>query len=154
MSVVESSPARSTGAPGQGAWFANAKPVKQSQKQFNSEQTLASDQGPAAQPNVTSTLRGPRPNNSAGPAPVPVPAPVPASYATSNLAATLGLRSIPERKLVVIGMAATGKTSLLTTFMTGEFDEKYLPTIFETTQTVVQVENLNVKVSLWDTAGK
>ncbi|KAI9032178.1 P-loop containing nucleoside triphosphate hydrolase protein [Hyaloraphidium curvatum] len=69
-------------------------------------------------------------------------------------AASLGLKQVHERKVVVIGSAGAGKTTLLSVYVTGKQPESYIPTIFETTNTRVDIDGHQIKVSLWDTAGQ
>ncbi|KAJ3309510.1 hypothetical protein HDU76_003586, partial [Blyttiomyces sp. JEL0837] len=62
---------------------------------------------------------------------------------------------LPQRiKLVCVGDGGCGKTALLTVFNTGRFPETWLPTVFETTQTLLTVDGRQVDLSLWDTAGQ
>lgn len=59
-----------------------------------------------------------------------------------------------HKKLVIVGDGGTGKTSMLTTFTTGEFPENPQATLFETVVTDVNVGNKKVRLSLCDTAGQ
>lgn len=58
------------------------------------------------------------------------------------------------KKLVVLGDGACGKTSLLTVFIKGYFPTTYEPTVFENYVEMVQVDDQQVELSLWDTAGQ
>lgn len=58
------------------------------------------------------------------------------------------------KKLVVVGDGACGKTSLLTTFTTNEFPEKYIPTIFDTYSKDMELDDQEITLALWDTAGE
>ncbi|CDS03503.1 hypothetical protein LRAMOSA00905 [Lichtheimia ramosa] len=58
------------------------------------------------------------------------------------------------RKLVVCGDGACGKTSLLNVFTRGYFPQVYEPTVFENYVQEVMVDNQEVELSLWDTAGQ
>ncbi|CAH8448578.1 unnamed protein product [Heterobilharzia americana] len=64
------------------------------------------------------------------------------------------MSSVIRKKVVVVGDGACGKTCLLTVFCKGEFPNVYIPTIFESFVSDVQVENKNVELALWDTAGQ
>lgn len=59
-----------------------------------------------------------------------------------------------RRKLVIVGDGACGKTSLLTRFTKGFFPEEYIPTVFESYVSDVNVDGKNVELALWDTAGQ
>jgi len=56
--------------------------------------------------------------------------------------------------VVVVGDGGSGKTSLLYVFSRNEFPEQYLPTVFETSVTDIQLNGRNVEMQLWDTAGQ
>lgn len=56
--------------------------------------------------------------------------------------------------VVVVGDGGCGKTSLLYVFSRDEFPERYLPTVFETSVTDIDVGGHNVELQLWDTAGQ
>ncbi|XP_008311266.2 rho-related GTP-binding protein RhoB [Cynoglossus semilaevis] len=59
-----------------------------------------------------------------------------------------------RKKLVVVGDGACGKTCLLIVFSKDEFPEVYVPTVFETYVADIEVENKQVQLALWDTAGQ
>lgn len=59
-----------------------------------------------------------------------------------------------RRKLVVVGDGACGKTSLLSVFSTHKFPEFYVPTVFETDVSDIEVNGEMVELALWDTAGQ
>jgi len=59
-----------------------------------------------------------------------------------------------QRKLVVVGDGATGKTCLLAVHANGEFPSVYVPTVFENYSSDVTVDGVNYEVQLWDTAGQ
>ncbi|BFZ08410.1 hypothetical protein BsWGS_11449 [Bradybaena similaris] len=59
-----------------------------------------------------------------------------------------------RRKLVVIGDGTCGKTSLLIVFTKNQFPEVYLPTVFETFVKDLIVNDRQVELALWDTAGQ
>jgi hypothetical protein len=85
--------------------------------------------------------------NRVGPAPT-------ASSPLARLGTSFSVSRGPlERKLIVIGNAGAGKTSLLSMYLSGEFDPDYTPTIFETTTTEFEFDGWPMKLSLWDTAG-
>ncbi|KAI9142014.1 ras family-domain-containing protein [Paraphysoderma sedebokerense] len=58
-------------------------------------------------------------------------------------------------KIVIIGDTSVGKSSLLRSYISGEFDEKQTHTIgVEFASRVIDVEGEDVKLQLWDTAGQ
>ncbi|KAL7417799.1 Rho3 GTP binding protein [Mrakia frigida] len=59
-----------------------------------------------------------------------------------------------QRKLVVLGDGACGKTSLLNVFCRGYFPSEYEPTVFENYVSDVRVNGQLIELSLWDTAGQ
>ena len=58
-----------------------------------------------------------------------------------------------NRKLVVIGDGACGKTCLLIVWAKEEFPEEYVPTVFENYVGQLTVDGKQVELALWDTAG-
>ncbi|KAF7309569.1 GTP-binding protein Rho3 [Mycena indigotica] len=59
-----------------------------------------------------------------------------------------------QRKVVVCGDGACGKTSLLNVFTRGFFSQVYEPTVFENYVHDIFVDEQQVELSLWDTAGQ
>ncbi|KAJ2382164.1 GTP-binding protein Rho1 [Coemansia sp. RSA 2611] len=61
-----------------------------------------------------------------------------------------------QRKMVVIGDGACGKTCLLQTFRDGEFpkENRYIPTVFDVCIVDIEREQGVVELALWDTAGQ
>lgn len=59
-----------------------------------------------------------------------------------------------QRKLVLLGDGACGKTSLLNVFTKGYFPTVYEPTVFENYVHDIFVDNVHIELSLWDTAGQ
>lgn len=59
-----------------------------------------------------------------------------------------------QRKIVILGDGACGKTSLLNVFTRGYFPQVYEPTVFENYVHDIFVDNKSIKLSLWDTAGQ
>jgi len=59
-----------------------------------------------------------------------------------------------QRKLVVLGDGACGKTSLLNVFTRGYFPQVYEPTVFENYVHDIWIDNHQIELSLWDTAGQ
>ncbi|KAK5937833.1 Rho GTPase [Knufia obscura] len=59
-----------------------------------------------------------------------------------------------QRKLVLLGDGACGKTSLLNVFTRGFFPTVYEPTVFENYVHDIFVDGIQMELSLWDTAGQ
>ncbi|KAF2651605.1 rho3 protein-like protein [Lophiostoma macrostomum CBS 122681] len=59
-----------------------------------------------------------------------------------------------QRKLVLLGDGACGKTSLLNVFTRGYFPTVYEPTVFENYVHDIFIDGTHVELSLWDTAGQ
>ncbi|KAK9448141.1 small GTPase superfamily [Limtongia smithiae] len=59
-----------------------------------------------------------------------------------------------QRKIVILGDGACGKTSLLNVFTRGYFPQVYEPTVFENYVHDIFVDGTAVQLSLWDTAGQ
>ncbi|KZS94389.1 ras-domain-containing protein [Sistotremastrum niveocremeum HHB9708] len=59
-----------------------------------------------------------------------------------------------QRKAVVCGDGACGKTSLLNVFTRGFFTQVYEPTVFENYVQDLTIDGQLVELSLWDTAGQ
>ncbi|SCU88436.1 LADA_0E10132g1_1 [Lachancea dasiensis] len=59
-----------------------------------------------------------------------------------------------ERKIVILGDGACGKTSLLNVFTRGYFPKVYEPTVFENYIHDIFVDSQHITLSLWDTAGQ
>ena len=57
-------------------------------------------------------------------------------------------------KIVTVGDGAVGKTSILMTYSTDVFPTKYVPTVFDNFSTDVMLEDRNITMDLWDTAGQ
>ena len=57
-------------------------------------------------------------------------------------------------KLVGVGDGAVGKTSMFKCYKDGVFPEEYVPTIFDNYSISLIVDNVNVNLQLWDTAGQ
>lgn len=66
----------------------------------------------------------------------------------------LGGSKSTQRKLVLLGDGACGKTSLLNVFTRGYFPTVYEPTVFENYVHDIFVDNVHIELSLWDTAGQ
>ncbi|CBY18598.1 unnamed protein product [Oikopleura dioica] len=62
--------------------------------------------------------------------------------------------STVRKKLVIVGDGACGKTCLLIVFSKDEFPEVYVPTVFENYVADIEVDNKQVELALWDTAGQ
>ncbi|XP_061163301.1 ras-like GTP-binding protein rhoA [Saccostrea echinata] len=59
-----------------------------------------------------------------------------------------------RKKLVIVGDGSTGKTCLLMVFSRDQFPDVYIPTVFETYVADIEVDNKQVELALWDTAGQ
>merc|ERR1712179_187915 len=59
-----------------------------------------------------------------------------------------------QRKLVIVGDGACGKTCLLIVFSKYQFPEEYIPTGFENYVSDIEVDGQQVELVLWDTAGQ
>ncbi|KAL3852977.1 hypothetical protein ACJMK2_016575 [Sinanodonta woodiana] len=59
-----------------------------------------------------------------------------------------------RKKLVIVGDGACGKTSLLIKFSKDKFLDVYIPTVFETDVTDIELDGKQVQLALWDTAGQ
>ena len=61
-----------------------------------------------------------------------------------------------RKKLVIVGDGACGKTCLLIVFSEDQFPEEYVPKVFDNygEQVVHEVDNKQVELDLWDTAGQ
>ncbi|KAH6677692.1 putative RHO3 protein [Halenospora varia] len=66
----------------------------------------------------------------------------------------LGGKEATQRKLVLLGDGACGKTSLLNVFTRGYFPTVYEPTVFENYVHDIFVDSVHIELSLWDTAGQ
>uniref|UniRef100_A0A3B3UE74 Rho-related GTP-binding protein RhoA-A-like n=1 Tax=Poecilia latipinna TaxID=48699 RepID=A0A3B3UE74_9TELE len=65
-----------------------------------------------------------------------------------------GLRFPVCLKLVIVGDGACGKTCLLTVFTKDQFPEVYVPTVFENYVADIEVDQKQIQLALWDTAGQ
>lgn len=59
-----------------------------------------------------------------------------------------------RKKLVIVGDGTCGKTCLLIVFSKDEFPEVYVPTVFENYVADIEVDQRQVELALWDTAGQ
>ncbi|RZC37160.1 Ras, Miro, and/or Arf domain containing protein [Asbolus verrucosus] len=58
------------------------------------------------------------------------------------------------KKIVVVGDGACGKTSLSVVFSRNEFPDEHIPTIYDTYTKTISVDDQNVELAIWDTAGE
>ncbi|KAJ6009335.1 hypothetical protein N7499_005257 [Penicillium canescens] len=65
-----------------------------------------------------------------------------------------GRQKLVQRKMVLLGDGACGKTSALNVFTRGFFPTVYEPTVFENYVHDIFVDGTHVELSLWDTAGQ
>lgn len=59
-----------------------------------------------------------------------------------------------EKKIVIVGDGSSGKTCLLHVFFEDVYPNIYVPTVFDSFSTVIEVDGKTVKLALWDTAGQ
>jgi len=64
------------------------------------------------------------------------------------------LTFLVQRKIVILGDGACGKTSMLNVFTRGYFPQVYEPTVFENYVHDIFIDGKSVQLSLWDTAGQ
>ena len=58
-----------------------------------------------------------------------------------------------QKKLVIVGDSACGKTSLVLVFNNKQFPEKYIPTLFDDYFINIEINSTIVKLVISDTSG-
>eukprot|EP01017_Pseudomicrothorax_dubius_P028768 TRINITY_DN3443_c0_g1_i2.p1 TRINITY_DN3443_c0_g1~~TRINITY_DN3443_c0_g1_i2.p1 ORF type:complete len:141 (+),score=25.18 TRINITY_DN3443_c0_g1_i2:60-425(+) len=72
-----------------------------------------------------------------------------------NLNQAMELRNdIEAIKCVIVGDGAVGKTCVLLSYTTDQCPSDYDPTVFDNFSTQLEVDDRNITLSLWDTAGQ
>ena len=56
--------------------------------------------------------------------------------------------------VTAVGDGGVGKTYMLMRFSNNAIPQDYIPTVFDTYTTIMEVDNHEYKVNLWDTAGQ
>ncbi|CAL6015147.1 Rac/Rho-like_protein [Hexamita inflata] len=56
-------------------------------------------------------------------------------------------------KCTLVGDQSVGKTSLLQVFSLQEFPKDYIPTVFANYQSIINIDEEQIELALWDTAG-
>jgi len=74
--------------------------------------------------------------------------------ATTTTTTTTTEKIIHRRKLVIVGDGACGKTSLLFVFTKDEMPPDYVPTVFDNYVADMELDNKQVELALFDTAGQ
>jgi Ras family protein A len=64
------------------------------------------------------------------------------------------MSSTIRKKLVIVGDGACGKTCLLIVFSQDKFPEVYVPTVFENYVADIEIDQKQIELALWDTAGQ
>ncbi|KNC55557.1 uncharacterized protein AMSG_01820 [Thecamonas trahens ATCC 50062] len=64
------------------------------------------------------------------------------------------MTNVVARKLVIVGDGSVGKTCLLLRYAKGEFQTAYIPTVFDSTIVDITIDDVDIELSLWDTAGQ
>ncbi|XP_025414541.1 ras-like GTP-binding protein rhoA [Sipha flava] len=59
-----------------------------------------------------------------------------------------------EKKIVIVGDGESGKTCLLHVFFEDVYPDVYMPTVFDTFWTDIEVDGKTVYLTIWDTAGQ
>merc|ERR1712072_117373 len=66
----------------------------------------------------------------------------------------MSVDNIHRRKLVMVGDGACGKTSLLYVFTKDEMPQNYIPTIFDNYVADMHIDNKQVELAQFDSAGQ
>ena len=58
-----------------------------------------------------------------------------------------------ELKLVIVGESSVGKSCLILSYSMHSFEEDHIPTVVETYKTRIKVDDKEITLYIWDTAG-
>ncbi|KAG8905924.1 hypothetical protein FRC01_008196, partial [Tulasnella sp. 417] len=76
------------------------------------------------------------------------------SYLKAFLTQMTSKPAIPTIKVLFLGESGVGKTALLRQFLKGEFSRNFATTGFDIEYKLMEIQNRQVKLEIWDTAGQ